>query len=56
MAALTQYLAHDLTVTTEKVKSAYFREVSPKHALWHLDPLRLKQLDAPEAIWRGSAV
>lgn len=41
------YAAEERMVSTEALRSVYFREIVPKHGLWHLDPLRLRRSDAP---------
>lgn len=41
--------ALDRTVSTEHVRSAYFREVQPKQSLWQLQTVRLREPQAPDA-------
>ncbi len=43
------YPARELTISTAGLRSLYFRETGPKHSLWQLEPLRLRNLQAPEA-------
>jgi hypothetical protein len=41
--------ALDQIVSTERVRSAYFREVQPKQSLWQLQTVRLREPQAPDA-------
>lgn len=41
--------ALDRLVSTERVRSAYFREMQPKHSLWQLNTVRAREPQAPDA-------
>ncbi|NOT02358.1 MAG: hypothetical protein HOP29_17260 [Phycisphaerales bacterium] len=43
------YMRNELRISTENLRSAYFRESLPRHTLHKLDPSRLREIQAPGA-------